>query len=123
TYYSNWTGPVRIYLCDTTSAGPGDDTTSTGPGDDTLAVASPGDLDRLTQLIPNPANEEVRVVSSVGLQSVEVLDMKGQSLLRRETHSESTVIDVKQWASGVYIVIVRTPAGIATKKLVVSERP
>ncbi|MCR4828737.1 MAG: T9SS type A sorting domain-containing protein [Bacteroidales bacterium] len=56
-------------------------------------------------------------------QSVEVLDMKGQCLLRRETHDESTVIDVNHWASGVYIVVVRTPAGIATKKLVVAERP
>ena len=33
----------------------------------------------------------------------------------------STTLDVSQWPSGMYIIIIRTPAGTVTKKLAVKK--
>ncbi|MBO4599518.1 MAG: T9SS type A sorting domain-containing protein, partial [Bacteroidales bacterium] len=77
------------------------------------------DLDRFTQMMPNPAHEEVTVISSYRLSRVVVYDLQGHSVIEQEGEGLATAFDVGRLAKGVYVVAIHTPAGIATKRLVV----
>ena len=77
--------------------------------------------DRFTGVMPNPAAEKARVVSSFGMSMVEVFDPNGAAVLTRRTEGLYTDIDVSHWPAGTYLVRIHTPQGVATKKLVVSR--
>ena len=69
---------------------------------------------------PNPARGTATVRCAAGLQTVELLGMKGEVLLRREAAgSEACVLDLTGLASGIYIVRTTTPQGTAAQKLAV----
>ena len=76
-------------------------------------------LDRFTQMMPNPARGQVTVLSSYRLSRVVVYDLSGHSVLEHEDEGLTTTFDVSGLAKGVYVVAIHTPAGIATKRLVV----
>ena len=76
-------------------------------------------LDRFTQMMPNPARGLVTVMSSYRLSRVVVYDLKGNTVLEQEDEGLTTTFDVSTLAKGVYVVAIHTPAGIATKRLVV----
>ena len=76
-------------------------------------------LDRFTQMMPNPARGEVTVISSYRLSRVVVYDLQGHSVLEQEGEELATAFGVGRLAKGVYVVAIHTPAGIATKRLVV----
>ncbi len=80
-----------------------------------------GDLSRFVRLMPNPASGSVVVMSSYGIESLEVYDVRGERVLEQKGsgHGTATGFDVSKWAKGVYVVLVRTPAGTASKRLVV----
>ena len=78
-----------------------------------------GNLDRFTQMMPNPASGQVTVLSSYRLSRVVVYDLSGHSVLEHEDEGLTTTFDVSGLAKGVYVVAIHTPAGIATKRLVV----
>ena len=89
---------------------------------DTILSVLDNDLtSRLTGVMPNPAAEKARVVSSFGMSMVEVFDLNGSAVLKRRTEGLYTDIDVSRWPTGTYLVRIHTPQGIATKKLVVSR--
>ena len=69
---------------------------------------------------PNPARGNATVRCEAGLQTVELLGVKGDLLLRREAAgSEGCVLDLAGLAKGIYIVRITTPRGIAAQKLAV----
>ena len=80
---------------------------------------STGNLGRFTQMMPNPASGQVTVLSSYRLSRVVVYDLGGRAVLEQEDDGLATTIDVGGLAKGVYVVAIHTPAGIATKRLVV----
>ena len=86
-----------------------------------IAVAEESDLSRYVQLMPNPASGSVIVMSSYGIDGVEVYDVRGELVLELSGigRGTSTGFDVSKWASGTYVVLVRTPAGMDSKRLVV----
>lgn len=77
------------------------------------------ELDRVTQLMPNPASGDVNVVSYYLQNRVVVYDLKGNKVLERQDPGSSTTFSVSSLPKGVYVVAIHTPAGIATKRLVV----
>ena len=85
---------------------------------DPLSVSN---LDRFTQMMPNPASGQVSVLSSYRLSRVVVYDLAGHAVLEQEDDGLTTTFDVSGLAKGVYVVAIHTPAGIATKRLVVIE--
>ena len=102
--------------------------TEYGPWSDILDVwtgahhdtpVSISNLDRFTQMMPNPARGQVTVLSSYRLSRVVVYDLSGHSVLEHEDEGLATTFDVSGLAKGVYVVAIHTPAGIATKRLVV----
>ena len=82
-------------------------------GIDTVAA------DGLFTLTPNPATGRVTVESSHRLNRVVVYDLKGNAVLEQESDGLTATFDVSTLAKGVYVVAIHTPAGIATKRLVV----
>ena len=84
-------------------------------------VSTEGNLGRFTQMMPNPAREQVTVLSSYRLSRVVVYDLGGRAVLEQEDDGLATTLDVSGLAKGVYVVAIHTPAGIATKRLVVEN--
>ena len=87
--------------------------------DDPPDPQSISNLERFTQMMPNPARGLVTVLSSYRLSRVVVYDLAGHAVLEQEDDGLTTTFDVSGLAKGVYVVAIHTPAGIATKRLVV----
>ncbi len=69
---------------------------------------------------PNPAHGNATVRCAAGLQTVELLGVKGDVLLcREEAGSEACVLDLTGLAKGIYVVRITTPRGTAAQKLAV----
>ena len=109
--WSGWSSPVywRLHHNDTTHL------------EGTEVADEGGDLSRFVRLMPNPASGSVVVMSSYGIDCMEVYDVRGERVLEQKGKGRtmSAGFDVTTWAKGVYVVLVYTPAGTAAKRLVV----
>ncbi|MBQ6070114.1 MAG: T9SS type A sorting domain-containing protein [Bacteroidales bacterium] len=103
TEYGEWSGWLDVY-------------TGAHRDDPPQSVSN---LERFTQMMPNPARGLVTVLSSYRLSRVVVYDLQGHAVLEQEDDGLATTLDVSCLAKGVYVVAIHTPAGIATKRLVV----
>ncbi|MBQ6069127.1 MAG: T9SS type A sorting domain-containing protein [Bacteroidales bacterium] len=74
------------------------------------------------RLMPNPANRMVTVMSSYVIEKLEVYDEKGARVLEQKEQGRMTSVslDVSKWTKGTYVVLVHTPAGTTSKRLVVN---
>ena len=97
-----------------------EDTTSHSGGD-TLSAGSATLTERLTGVMPNPATDKAKVVSSLGIKEVEVYNAAGDLVIRQRADALSLTLDTRGWPAGTYVVRIATPAGIAVKKLVVGR--
>ena len=105
--WSDWGAPTMFYLG---SEEP--DTTGIG----IRRVEAPVEF----SVTPNPARGLATVRCAAGLQTVELLGVKGDVLLRREAAgSEGCVLDLTGLAKGIYIVRITTSRGTAAQKLAV----
>lgn len=91
--------------------------------DTILGIDDHGMLSRLTGVMPNPAAESAKVVSSFGISHIEAYNLAGQKVdeLRLPSPSLSATLDVRRWPAGAYILRIHTPQGTATKKLTVAR--
>ena len=91
-------------------------------GNDSVGVPENSMLQRLTGVMPNPAAETAKVVSSFGLTMVEAFNMAGEKVhtLRLPDAPLTATLDVRRWPSGTYLLRIHTPQGTAVKKLVVN---
>ena len=78
-------------------------------------------LSHYVQLMPNPASEKVMVLSSYGIDRMEVFDVRGKRMLEQSVSERQPMadFDVSTWTKGAYVVFVYTPAGTVAKRLVV----
>jgi hypothetical protein len=86
-----------------------------------LNIVAPDNTDEI-QLMPNPSSGSVVVLSSLEIELVEVYDEKGSRVLEQKGQNRMTSVafDVSKWAKGTYVVVVHTPSGTTTKRLVVN---
>ena len=101
---------------------PREDPVDTTQGGDTLGIADLRVVNRYTALQPNPATERVQVLSSFGLQEIEVYNAAGVKVDERKAAGYSATLDVSALPAGPYLVRIATPRGTVTKKLVVRRR-
>ena len=104
--YGEWTNPLEVEIY------------HPGSGSEPEGIDRPGDLGRFTRLMPNPAREQVSVLSSYKMSRIEVYALDGRKVLEQEVGGISTVMEVKDLPRGTYIMAVYLPHGVATKKLV-----
>ena len=107
--WSGWSGSVRWRLHHDA------DTNHT----DIDVPEDQGDLSRHVRLMPNPAGGNVLVMSSYGMERVEVYDARGGKVYGQAASGTTAGFDVSKWPKGAYVVLVRTAAGTAAKRLVV----
>ncbi|MBP6428994.1 MAG: T9SS type A sorting domain-containing protein [Bacteroidales bacterium] len=77
------------------------------------------DLNSLTYVYPNPAQDQVILASSIKMEKVEIFNMVGQKVYEASVSGISTTVNVSNFTTGTYVVKMFTEAGLATKKIVV----
>ena len=100
--------PIDTTAIDTTTI----DTTSVGIGDVQV-------VGRYVSLLPNPATDRVKVLSSFGLRRVEVYNAAGARVREVEARGYTATLRVDDLPEGAYLLRIHTPAGNTTKKLIV----
>jgi hypothetical protein len=84
---------------------------------DTLSADGPSLADRMTGVMPNPASESIKVVSSSGMNYIEIYNAAGTKVVDQPTMGYSTTVDTSRLPAGIYIVRIHTPYGMAIKRL------
>ena len=102
--YSEWSEPLNFSICDTTGSG-------------TEAIES--SLGQFVKLFPNPASDQVQVMSSFEIRGIEVYDLNGNTMLKQDADGHSLAFSAGDWPSGIYVAVIRTNAGNFAKKLVI----
>ena len=97
-----------------------DDGTGGGSGSDTtLTITASDAAARYVSVQPNPAVDEARVLSSLGLERIEAYNAGGQKVYEGKAEGLEATLDVKGWPRGSYLLRITTPMGTVTKKLLV----
>ena len=91
---------------------------STGVGD-TTGIGRVDLASRYVSVQPNPATDEVRVMSSFGMRHIEAFDGGGRRILDRKAEGLQCTLDVSAWPRGAYLLRITTDMGVTTKKLIV----
>lgn len=110
TEYSQWVGPVTVNICDTAT---NQDPTQTE------SLVRPTALEQYTILMPNPAHDKVQVTSSYNIESVNIFTIDGREVRQFPVGDRYSTIDIKGFSPGAYIVVIHTPAGLVSRKLIV----
>ena len=74
-------------------------------------------VDRYSNVYPNPASDIVTVQSSFKVKEIEIHNALGQVVLRKQGSQNIETIDVSNLQSGTYIVRIKTQRGFANKKI------
>ena len=104
TYFSQWSNGVPLKI------------TPIDPPDST-AVLLP-DITQNIRLVPNPASKSVTISSTSTLSHLQAFDIKGLKILDMPIYSNTT-IDISDWNPGIYILIIHSDKGVASRRLVV----
>ena len=116
---NNLNGNPIYFLFPILTPEPPEDTTS--HGGDSLAVEPVRPLDRLVSVQPNPATEQVRVLSSFGLTHLTAYDAAGVKVYDQAASGLKATLEVQGWPAGTYILHIQTPMGLSTKRLIVAR--
>ncbi len=84
---------------------------------DTVSVNGPTIADRMTGVTPNPAVESAKVVSSIGMNHIDVYSAAGAKIFDQPARGYSFTLDTSKWPAGIYVVRIHTPYGTASKRL------
>ena len=76
-------------------------------------------VDRYSNVYPNPAKDIVTVQSSFKVREIEIINALGQVVLRKEGNQNIETLEVNSLEKGTYIVRIKTWRGFANKKLVI----
>ena len=96
-----------------------DTTLGDGTYPDTNVCLYDVNVDRYSNVYPNPANDIVTVQSSFKIREIEIHNTLGQVVLRKEGSQNIETIDVSNLQSGAYIVRIKTQRGFANKKILI----
>ena len=80
-------------------------------------------VDAATQVYPNPTSSTVEVVSAYKVVQVDVLDARGVRLLTVTSGGTTVSVDLSDYPDGVYLLMVHTYEGTATKQVVKTSHP
>ena len=77
------------------------------------------DVSHLVSVLPNPADDVLKIQSSFKVKEMEIYNALGQVVLRKEGSQNIETIDVSNLQSGTYIVRIKTQRGFATKRVII----
>jgi hypothetical protein len=96
-----------------------DTTLGDGVYPDTNVCLYDVNVDRYSNVYPNPAKNIVTVQSSFKVKEIEIHNALGQVVLRKQGNQNIETIDVSNLQSGAYIVRIKTQRGFANKKILI----
>ena len=88
-----------------------------GEASTTLLSINQPSAETQVSLYPNPAHSQVTIAAE-RITSVELINVMGQTILRKQINADSTTLDLQKLPNGIYFVRIETPESIVTKKLV-----
>ena len=98
----------------------GNVTESSIESEEVCATTAPDAVEELTSsfnIYPNPVNDKLYIETEMDVEEVTVYDTFGRQQTT-DNGQQSSVIDVSNLNAGVYIVMIKTDAGIVTKRFV-----
>lgn len=98
TLYSEWSDPLDLYTI--------------------VDIETPDISGGMVHLVPNPARNDVQVLSCFQLQRIEVYDINGKQVMDAKAEGVSATLRMGSLEKGTYIVLIHNQNGIYTKKLV-----
>lgn len=104
-YYSDWSDSVELF--------------HEGSHVEPEGIEGNGLLAHFTTLMPNPASGTVQVLSSYRMLRIEAYDHSGRKVMDSEAQGVTAAFSVEQWAKGVYVILIHTEQGIASKRMLV----
>jgi hypothetical protein len=85
------------------------------PVDNTNTSIAEIDLFKV-EIFPNPSNKLINIQSDEVIKLLTVFDLSGKKLL--QTSENTNQIDVTNFKSGVYLLVIETKKGTVTKKII-----
>ena len=82
-----------------------------------IVLPEGGRLAGSVRLMPNPASEQVLVLSEHRMEGVEVYQSDGRQYATLRAEGYSASLSVKDWPKGVYVLRIRTTSGPVLQKL------
>ena len=79
------------------------------------------DLESLVSVFPNPSKGTIFIESSLEMERIEVRNISGQLIEDIQPSAASTVQLELAKENGIYLVVIHTPSGLITKKIVVQD--
>ena len=76
------------------------------------------ELEMEVSVYPNPTSELVQVSSAITIESLELMDLSGKSLVKQVCTSDKTELNIGSLSSGIYLLHVATSKGIVSKRIV-----
>ena len=89
------------------------------PRPDSLGLVDAIDINNTCNVLPNPARDNIKVISQFKVKDIEIYDIRGLKLKTISINSYEKYVDISDLIAGTYIVKLYTPRGIATKKILV----
>ncbi|WP_417291038.1 T9SS type A sorting domain-containing protein [Corallibacter sp.] len=88
--------------------------------DNTLSVDYFNNLEKNILVYPNPTENNIFLKnnSNVSLKSLRLLDINGRLLLTLDKHPVNDVIDLSNYANGIYMLQIQTEKGMVIKKII-----
>jgi len=76
-------------------------------------------VDEKILIFPNPATENITVVSSSKINKVSIFNCFGQSVYERNTNDINIQINTKDFEAGIYVIRVETTIRLETHKIII----
>jgi hypothetical protein len=84
-----------------------------------FVVTSIEDINIRFDILPNPASEEVKIISDIpGPYKLDLTDLQGKLVCEYSIENKEAVINVRLLPRGIYILKFRAKDGLASKKLI-----
>jgi uncharacterized protein (TIGR02145 family) len=77
------------------------------------------DNDKLLSIYPNPANNNITIRLENNLKAdLSIYELEGKLMLQKQLNQQETIIDIRDFPVGMYIVSVRSSQGIMQRRII-----
>jgi len=71
------------------------------------------------KLYPNPADVYVNINSDNSIKTIKIFDINGTAILVEDVNSQNAILNISEFAAGMYIIRISNNSGIVNKTLVI----
>ena len=79
---------------------------------------NPADVVPNIDIFPNPADDNVNIISNVEMIGLKIIDLNGKTVQEVKVNNDIFITDISSLLSGFYMVNIQTEKGIISKRLI-----